>query len=213
MKQHSRPWLCCFCRAARTRNSARRVGRRSGSGPGCIPCFALAQSLPAQTRRGRGGRSGFAARGQFRRIRAGANRRRQPGDSAPRNRLRTEARAAEREEGNLGREISRAQTLRVGRWPRVVLRSRLRLFGHRFVRSAWRRRDCDPTSLQRSRALRRTRSRPLVYDLRPAGSHFRGHRRTATRHDGFQNGGNTGPRWHTDARDTRGYVARHPVGM
>jgi cell wall-associated NlpC family hydrolase len=29
----------------------------------------------------------------------------------------------------------------------------------------------------------------------------------------FQNGGNTGPRWHADARDTRGYVARHPAGM
>ena len=29
----------------------------------------------------------------------------------------------------------------------------------------------------------------------------------------FQNGGNSGPRWHTDARDTRGYVARHPAGM
>jgi cell wall-associated NlpC family hydrolase len=29
----------------------------------------------------------------------------------------------------------------------------------------------------------------------------------------FQNGGNTGPRWHTDMRDTRGYVARHPAGM
>ena len=29
----------------------------------------------------------------------------------------------------------------------------------------------------------------------------------------FQNGGNTGPRWHVDMRDTRGYVARHPAGM
>jgi hypothetical protein len=29
----------------------------------------------------------------------------------------------------------------------------------------------------------------------------------------FQNGGNTGPRWHVDGRDTRGYVARHPAGM
>ena len=29
----------------------------------------------------------------------------------------------------------------------------------------------------------------------------------------FQNGGNTGPRWHLDMRDTRGYVARHPAGM
>ena len=29
----------------------------------------------------------------------------------------------------------------------------------------------------------------------------------------FQNGGNTGPRWHADMRDTRGYVARHPAGM
>ena len=29
----------------------------------------------------------------------------------------------------------------------------------------------------------------------------------------FQNGGNTGPRWHEDGRDTRGYVARHPAGM
>lgn len=29
----------------------------------------------------------------------------------------------------------------------------------------------------------------------------------------FQNGGNTGPRWHADLRDTRGYVARHPVGL
>ena len=29
----------------------------------------------------------------------------------------------------------------------------------------------------------------------------------------FLNGGNTGPRWHADARDTRGYVARHPAGM
>ena len=29
----------------------------------------------------------------------------------------------------------------------------------------------------------------------------------------FQNGGNTGPRWHADLRDTRGYVARHPAGM
>ncbi|MDQ6624797.1 MAG: hypothetical protein M3Y69_01470 [Verrucomicrobiota bacterium] len=29
----------------------------------------------------------------------------------------------------------------------------------------------------------------------------------------FQNGGNTGPRWHTDMRDTRGYVARHPARM
>ena len=29
----------------------------------------------------------------------------------------------------------------------------------------------------------------------------------------FQNGGNTGPRWHADARDTGGYVARHPAGM
>jgi hypothetical protein len=29
----------------------------------------------------------------------------------------------------------------------------------------------------------------------------------------FRNGGNTGPRWHTDMRDTGGYVARHPAGM
>lgn len=29
----------------------------------------------------------------------------------------------------------------------------------------------------------------------------------------FQNGGNTGPRWHTDLRDTSGYVARHPAAM
>lgn len=29
----------------------------------------------------------------------------------------------------------------------------------------------------------------------------------------FQNGGNSGPRWHTDMRDTNGYVARHPAGM
>lgn len=29
----------------------------------------------------------------------------------------------------------------------------------------------------------------------------------------FQNGGNTGPRWHADMRDTNGYVARHPAGM
>jgi hypothetical protein len=29
----------------------------------------------------------------------------------------------------------------------------------------------------------------------------------------FQNGGNTGPRWHADLRDTRGYVARHPAGL
>lgn len=29
----------------------------------------------------------------------------------------------------------------------------------------------------------------------------------------FQNGGNTGPRWHVDMRDARGYVARHPAGM
>ena len=29
----------------------------------------------------------------------------------------------------------------------------------------------------------------------------------------FQRGGNTGPRWHLDGRETRGYVARHPAGM
>lgn len=29
----------------------------------------------------------------------------------------------------------------------------------------------------------------------------------------FLNGGNTGPRWHSDLRDTGGYVARHPAGM
>ncbi|MEP6809517.1 MAG: hypothetical protein ABI992_04685 [Chthoniobacterales bacterium] len=29
----------------------------------------------------------------------------------------------------------------------------------------------------------------------------------------FRNGGNSGPRWHIDQRDTRGYVARHPIGM
>ncbi len=29
----------------------------------------------------------------------------------------------------------------------------------------------------------------------------------------FRNGGNTGPRWHADPRDTRGYVARHPAGL
>jgi hypothetical protein len=29
----------------------------------------------------------------------------------------------------------------------------------------------------------------------------------------FQNGGNSGPRWHADMRDTRGYTARHPAGM
>ncbi|MEO8044258.1 MAG: hypothetical protein ABI674_05075 [Spartobacteria bacterium] len=29
----------------------------------------------------------------------------------------------------------------------------------------------------------------------------------------FQSGGNTGPRWHADLRDTRGFVARHPAGM
>ncbi|MBA2743973.1 MAG: hypothetical protein H0U43_06655 [Chthoniobacterales bacterium] len=29
----------------------------------------------------------------------------------------------------------------------------------------------------------------------------------------FQNGGNSGPRWHADIRDTGGYVARHPAGM
>ncbi len=29
----------------------------------------------------------------------------------------------------------------------------------------------------------------------------------------FRNGGNSGPRWHSDLRDTRGYVARHPAGL
>ncbi len=29
----------------------------------------------------------------------------------------------------------------------------------------------------------------------------------------FAIGGNVGPRWHTDGRDTFGYVARHPVGL
>lgn len=29
----------------------------------------------------------------------------------------------------------------------------------------------------------------------------------------FLDGGNMGPRWHADARDTRGYVARHPAGL
>ncbi|MDQ6654473.1 MAG: hypothetical protein M3Y80_01480 [Verrucomicrobiota bacterium] len=29
----------------------------------------------------------------------------------------------------------------------------------------------------------------------------------------FQNGGNTGPRWHADMRDTGGYAARHPAGL
>ena len=29
----------------------------------------------------------------------------------------------------------------------------------------------------------------------------------------FRYGGNTGPRWHADARDTRGFVARHPARM
>lgn len=29
----------------------------------------------------------------------------------------------------------------------------------------------------------------------------------------FRNGGNIGPRWHAEMRDTRGYVARHPAGM
>ncbi|MDQ3546325.1 MAG: hypothetical protein M3429_07400 [Verrucomicrobiota bacterium] len=29
----------------------------------------------------------------------------------------------------------------------------------------------------------------------------------------FQNGGNTGPRWQSNMRNTRGYVARHPAGM
>lgn len=29
----------------------------------------------------------------------------------------------------------------------------------------------------------------------------------------FQSGGNVGPRWHTEMRDTGGYVVRHPAGM
>lgn len=29
----------------------------------------------------------------------------------------------------------------------------------------------------------------------------------------FQRGGNTGPRWHVDGRETRGFVARHPAGL
>ena len=29
----------------------------------------------------------------------------------------------------------------------------------------------------------------------------------------FQRGGNTGPRWHVDGRETRGFVARHPAGF
>lgn len=29
----------------------------------------------------------------------------------------------------------------------------------------------------------------------------------------FDNGGNSGPRWHADMRETRGYTARHPAGM
>ena len=29
----------------------------------------------------------------------------------------------------------------------------------------------------------------------------------------FLNGGNTGPRWHEDGRDTSGYAARHPAGL
>jgi hypothetical protein len=29
----------------------------------------------------------------------------------------------------------------------------------------------------------------------------------------FRYGGNEGPRWHTDMRDTRGFAARHPAGM
>ncbi|HSH39173.1 MAG TPA: hypothetical protein VK993_10335, partial [Chthoniobacterales bacterium] len=29
----------------------------------------------------------------------------------------------------------------------------------------------------------------------------------------FQSGGNTGPRWHVDGRDTDDFVARHPAGL
>ena len=29
----------------------------------------------------------------------------------------------------------------------------------------------------------------------------------------FRYGGNEGPRWHIDMRDTRGFAARHPAGM
>jgi hypothetical protein len=29
----------------------------------------------------------------------------------------------------------------------------------------------------------------------------------------FRYGGDVGPRWHTDFRDTRGFVATHPVGL
>ena len=29
----------------------------------------------------------------------------------------------------------------------------------------------------------------------------------------FRSGGNDGPRWHADGRDTRGFEARHPMGM
>ena len=29
----------------------------------------------------------------------------------------------------------------------------------------------------------------------------------------FQRGGNTGPRWHVDGRETRGFAARHPAGL
>lgn len=29
----------------------------------------------------------------------------------------------------------------------------------------------------------------------------------------FRYGGDVGPRWHSDYRDTRGFVATHPVGL
>ena len=118
------------------------------------------------------------------------------------------------EECNLGGEHIAPQTLRLGRRPRLVLRLRLRLLWLRFVRAPWRGAARGAAALERSHALRRTRARPMDYDLLATGPYLCGHCRLALRYDRF------GPRrgcrpalvcgW---ARHTRSYIARHPAGF
>src|ERR1700730_6615268 len=107
------------------------------------------------------------------------------------------------EECNLGGEHIAPQALRLGWRPRLVLRPRLRLLRLRFLRASWRGSARSTVAIERFDALRRTRARPLDYDLLATGPHLRSHCRLAPRYDGF------GPRRRCRPALVWGW-ARHP---
>ena len=138
------------------------------------------------------------------------------GPDRQRRRLRARPGARPGQAGHLGRQPDRRDALPPRRRPQARLhRPRLRLLGHRVLRAARRRPAGHAARLVVVHALRRRAAQGqwiTVYTNPGHAFAVIAGLRLDTSAAGDPAGG-SGPRWRPNLRSTRGYKARHPVGL